>query len=311
MRPLLLSLMVLAVSPIGCAGTAARLSAYFDCKAATHAARLEARQLRLDAIKEENAMELEAIRAEHQAALSALKSQRSHELACLRASTEKENCALKSQYDESIRTNLGLDLDQRLSVGQVQVNMDELRSLLTERDRLHAEQMEVYNALRDNQRKAQIEQWKPQVNGPTCTCAQPPGFLCPSPTCDAPHPCACCQQCGLPMRPQLSSDCAGMRPFREGPMKPIQQPLSPAEIPLMVPVKLELGVTNSYVNDSRVRRMPPAMLPQKSGCCETEQCIPPGPIPPAASIQKPSFPNVAKSKSSEQAQPAVYEKDEE
>lgn len=272
-RSLILAALTLGANS-GCASMAARWNAYLECKAEKHVARNEFRQSELEALKQELELERAAIRAQREADLAALKAEREHELACLQADAEKQNCQLRSQYDESVRTKLGMDLDQRVKIGQMQVNMDQLKQLVAERERDYNERMEIYKALKDQEKKAQLDNYRAMNSGaPTCSCSHP---VCaaPDPNCEAPRAAGCCQTCGLPTRPAMAGDCAGTRPFREAPTRPLQEPLMATELPLMLPVRLELGVTNSYVNSSQVRRLPTQTRPQKTPCglCEPCQC---------------------------------------
>lgn len=271
-----LGLMVIA-GATGCAAAGARWQAFLQCRAER---RLLAQQMALEEIR---AMK-EAIHAEDRAILA----EHELELARMQTDAEKRACLLRSQYDESVRTKLGMDFDQRIQVGQLQVNMDEMRRLMEERERDYREQMRRYE---DELARQQATQTRAQNQpGPSCMCAVP---VCgvPEPGCDAPHSPHCCQKCGMPihMRPQLAADCAGVRPFSEAPQKPLRQPITAMEIPLMLPVKLELGVTNSYLTESQVRRLPyreAPVLPQKAPCghCPACKCGKPCPqcAPPPA-----------------------------
>ncbi len=224
----------------GCSVISARWHAFFQDQAER---RLLAQQLALE--------EVRAVQSHLDDEKLALKEEHDLELARLHADLEKQRCQVRSQYDESLRTKIGMDLDQRIQVGQLQVNMEEMRRLMEERDRDYTERMREYNDQRPQMGNGVTQPY----SGPWCGCAAP---LCaaPGPDCEAPHRWNCCQRCGNPTRPQVGGDCAGVRPFREAPQKPIRQPITAMEIPLMVPVRLELGVTNSYLNEAEIRRLP-------------------------------------------------------
>jgi hypothetical protein len=174
---------------------------------------------------------------------------------------------------------------------------------MEERDRDYAKRMQQF----DDQRAQVGDGMQPEYCGPWCGCAAP---LCaaPAPDCEAPQRWNCCQRCGNPTRPQVGGDCAGVRPFREAPQKPVRQPITAMEIPLMVPVRLELGVTNSYLNEAEIRRLPyeqPVSRPlhypcgQCGGCqvgAPCDRCIPrpdceapviPQPVPPSEAANFP------------------------
>ncbi|WLD13491.1 hypothetical protein [Planctellipticum variicoloris] len=289
-RSLILAALTLGANS-GCASMAARWNAYLECKAEKHVARNEFRQSELEALKQELELERAAIRAQREAELAALKAEREHELACLQADAEKQNCQLRSQYEESVRTQLGLDLDQRITIGQLQVNPEELQQLLEERERDHADRMRVYKQLKEQQARSQFEQWKQaQLAGPCCTCSRP-SCDAPEPGCDTPHVAGCCQRCGLPQQPLYSNDCAGTRPFREAPTRPVQEPLTAAQIPLMLPVTIEVGMTNSRIAQSNVRRLPQrgmsalnAPCQQCEGCRRGNGCARQAPLAPSCEV---------------------------
>jgi hypothetical protein len=268
-----LTLLAGASSLCGCTACAQRWAAYQQCKADERLSKQQILAEDLQSLKEELEAERRAIQAE-----------RELELACDRADCEKRACQLRSQYDESVRTKLGLDLDQRVQVGQLQVNMPEMQRLMAERERDYADRMRTYNQLKAAERERATREWKQSHMEPCCTCAEP-SCEAPGPNCDAPAAGACCcQKCGLPVvQPQNVADCAGTRPFREGPKKPVKQPVLAQELPMMLPVQLEVGVTNSYVNQSQVRRVPyegarRALQAQHEpcgqcpGCCNGQKC---------------------------------------
>ncbi|MFN0051503.1 MAG: hypothetical protein ACKV0T_04885 [Planctomycetales bacterium] len=240
-----ISIALLLAGLSGCAGFAARCTAYAQCKADERAHRQKLLAEQLEALKEDLEAERQAIAAE-----------RELEIARERAECEKRTCVARNQYDESVRTKLGLDLDQRVKVGQMQVNLPELQRLMAEREQDYAERMRAFNEAKNQQKQAETEAYKSSLMGPCCQCSEP-SCAAPGPNCEAPGHICSCQRCGLPMQQnQNAADCAGTRPFREGPQKPVQEPLLATQLPMMLPVRLEVGVTNSYVNDSRVRRQP-------------------------------------------------------
>jgi hypothetical protein len=278
----------LLISSIGCVTTAARISAYLQCKSEDHLARQQFHQ-----------DELEAKKAHLEAERRAMLAERQMELAQRRAECDKRSCQMQSQYEESIRTQLGLDLDQRIKVGQIQVNTAELQQLLEERERDHADRMRVYKQLKQQQSQAQFQQWKQaQLGEVCCTCVES-GCDAPGPTCEAPCAAGCCQRCGLPKQPVFSNDCAGNRPFREAPTRPLQEPLTAAQIPMMLPVTIEVGMTNSRIGQSHVRRLPQLGAESLKQPCQCEGCrrgrscvksLPPAceaPVYPSKSQQSP------------------------
>lgn len=251
----------------GCAVVAARLNAFWEYKAERCA------------VAEDMAMrDLEAAKAELDADTRALQAEHEYELALLQADAEKRACNVRSQLDESVRTKLGLDFDQRMHVGQMQVDMNELRSLLEQRERDYADKMHQYTRAQSQYTAAQTAPQMSSQVGPSCQCLIPDCAV-PTPGCAEPADC-CCKKCGKEVRPQLAGDCAGTRPFREPPTKPQREPITAMQIPLVVPVRLELGVTNSHIDQSQIRRLPymappptrPQVGPNPCGQCPSCRC---------------------------------------
>lgn len=89
--------------------------------------------------------------------------------------TAQQYQRIASPNGEPMHTQLGLGLDQKVDIGQLQVNANELQKLLTERERDHADRMRTYNQLREGQPWDQLDQWK-QTQMPECTCQFPPAM---------------------------------------------------------------------------------------------------------------------------------------
>jgi hypothetical protein len=238
----------------GCAAVRTRWHAFCQDRAESA---LLAQQMHIE--------ETRAIKEQLQAQRSALKAEQQRELAQLSYEAEREECQVRSQMDESVRTKVELDFDQRYQLGQLQVNMDEMRRLLDEREADYQHQLDAYTQV-------------PQVSrGPTCSC--------PAPLCAAPYDCPC-ERCGRRVVAQTEPDCAGVRPFREAPQRPQRQPITAMELPLMVPVQLEIGVTNAYVDSSEVRRLPYEEAPPQAS---REPCVRCLPAPPSCDAPSEKF----------------------
>lgn len=237
----------------GCASWNARWGAFLQACADERALKLEEAQDRLEVLKAELEVERKAIREERQL-----------DLAALRAENEKRECQNKSQFEESVRTKIGLDVDHKLELGQLQVNVDELKKLIEQNDRELRRQEEA------------LRQMPP-----------PAPYCCPS--CGAPAPKCACQQPG--MEPLNQSDCAGTYPFGQQPLRQAQRkPILPTEIPLMLPVRMKMAVQGPRLEESKVRLSPRPgrqslrSLREKKPCCPCQQCIqgmPCGVCPPA------------------------------
>jgi hypothetical protein len=227
----------------GCASWNARWGAFLQACADEHALKAEEAQDRLEALKAELEAERKAIRRE-----------RELDLAALRAENEKRDCKNKSQFEESVRTKIGLDVDHQLSLGQLQVNVEELKKLLEQREK-----------------EAEALKQMPQL-----PLVQP--YCCPS--CGAPGP-----RCGCPNQPPEQAlnqaDCAGTYPFGQQPlMQPLKQkPILPTEIPLMLPVRMKMAIQGPRLEESKVRltprpgRQPLRPLKEKKPCGQCPQCL--------------------------------------
>jgi hypothetical protein len=284
-RILAMTLSILApLAFSGCSAFSARLSSYLQCKAENRAAKEKYRLEELEALKQCLDAERRAITAE-----------REMELAQQAADCNRKECKIRSQYEESIRTQLGLDLDQRVTFGQIQVNESELHELLKVREAAYNERMADYRDLKNAQARLQGERWlAAQSGGDHCACGTD-RCVVPGPSCESPARPGYCGNCNLPKQPAFSNNCAGDRPFREAPTQPIKEPLIAAEIPMMLPVKIELGMTNSRMAASEVRRLPPTTRRSVGSPCEKCQSCLHGNTcekPVAPSCELPSSPSV-------------------
>jgi hypothetical protein len=277
-----IAVLTIAVCLTGCSSFGERCSMFLQCRADKKAHK---KQLRAD--------ELQALKMELEAERRALQAEREFEMARRTALADKRSCQFLSQYDESVRTNVGLDLDQRVRIGQMQVNMPELQRLMATREEDYAHQIRAYEALKQHQKQQAFQAWEQAQKAPLCACAQP---TCGAhgAGCELPHHGCQCKKCGLPFVQQeqpFMAACARTQPFRQAPAKPIQQPLLATEIPFMLPVNLEVGVAGAYLGESQVRRLPyhtaESYLKQPCGKCKPCQvgqpcpsCVPPPPMQP-------------------------------
>lgn len=174
----------------------------------------------------------------------------------LRARREFDREERRKQLDERLSTKLSLNLDQRFSVGTLQVNTDQLKKLIDERDTEHKKRLKITeeaNAEIQGQERqrllAEARQWR-SLQGASNNGRQ--GDCCSVP-------------------PQ---DCA--RPFRaiRAPLKqPLKQPILPTEIPLMLPVTLQVALDNPRFQQTDVRRLP--LKQECQPCAPRCDAIPP------------------------------------
>ncbi|MEI8378574.1 MAG: hypothetical protein WCJ09_00505 [Planctomycetota bacterium] len=211
---------------------------------------LEQRRLQQDACAAQAQMEIEKCRAQFQ-----------QELAELRAGVELEKEEVRSQFRERLRSNLALNLDQHVDVGQLQVNTEELKKLIEERDKEHKEAAQIYERL-ENTRRAQMREnalteaqkaldsndvAKAQMIMRNCACGS---FVANS-------------DCSQPIADKLTQ--------REAMKEPVKQPILPTEIPLMLPIKISVGMDNPSIQNARVQQLR-VREPMKQ-CQACEQCV--------------------------------------
>lgn len=222
----------------------------------------EIEDARRAALKEELQADREAALAcelaELNAEKAALRAEQDYRTEALRADTERRREAVRDQFDESVRTKLGLNLEQRIKLGQLQVDTEQLRALMDSREKNYQFRKRLYEeALHDREIEDQAEliaQFRQRKLGTQAftDSDSPPGS--PSESCVqvVPNDCA---------RPPKS-------PLREQPPRaPLRQPISPTEVPFLLPVSLEVGIGTSEIGPSAVRR-----LPLKAPCLKCQPC---------------------------------------
>lgn len=206
---------------------------------------------RRDALKEELQADREAALAcelaELNAEREALRGEQQYRAEALRADTEQRREDMSKNFDESVRTKLGLNLDQRVKMGQLQVDTQKLQSLTEERDRDFQFRNKLYqDALRDQElhdRHAALLELKRTA---ALNQGQNPDAVGCTNCATTANDCA---------RPPTSALRQG--PNRTQPLRaPVRQPLLSTEVPFMLPVTLEVGVASSELGPSQVRRQP-------------------------------------------------------
>lgn len=223
-------------SGTGCATTAQYMSHWAESADARTKQRAEFRDIEQEARK----MALESERAARMAEL------------------EKDRECLQRKTEESVRSKLAFNVDQKFDVGQLQVNQDELERLMDRRKKEHEELSKLTQELNDKARREYIQQLKDNLqsqgapparaplveeekcgcNQEVCVCARPRRelFRAPERSCQYPEPL-------MAAKPPK---------FRE----PVKQPILPTEIPLYLPIRLGVSMENPTVQDSRIRRLP-------------------------------------------------------
>jgi len=137
---------------------------------------------------------------------------------------------LRSNVRQKLESKVAFNVTQGLEVGELEVDTEKLKELLTEREK---------------QPPTSPIQEKPKC----CPCCDQPcicgsGFL----RRFCPH---CCQK---PCEAEKS--CGGPEALNELEKQPFRQPLRPAEIPLKLPVYLTFGMQQPLVESARIRQQP-------------------------------------------------------
>ena len=312
----------------GCASFNARIAAFMQCRAEERVQQAHLCQQKLEMLKAELEQERESIRQE-----------REMELQALHAETERQRDCARGKVDESVRTKVGIDLDQRVKLGQLQVDMNKLQQIMEEREADFQFRKKLYDDMKDQRelqaRAGMLAQMRAMegrtrdqqaaVSAPQdCSCGAAAQCSCGpqahSCACGAAASCSCgaLLTCNIPNMLPLK-DCGGPNlPVREPLKQPVKQPILPTEIPLHLPVTLEVNMENVNLGSSRVRQLPVRQFtqPLKQACQPKNPCgrcancqIPPACDAPKAAINKarPSIVTNAPPQESEDPEPELTE----
>lgn len=276
MRFSVLIIVLLPVWASGCAAvnttlqSLARIPSYLNDKMTYKAALCEQRQLDRQAVHqaklEDMQDEAESLRLSRELLLEKRRMMRETELkkqaATKEALAEEAKLDLEAStpdYKEQMRSNLGLNFNQRFRVGQLQVNYDELKKKMTEWEDQQKKLQEQYDK--------NYKSWKENLSA------------------------------GDGGKQALAADCS--RPAKEKLKENLQGPptlkIMPTEIPLMLPVTLDVEINNPTIGETHVSRIPTVkenlqecQKENLEGCGCTD--FPPAPVPaPAAAFNDPSL----------------------
>ncbi len=185
----------------------------------------------------EEARRIAAERDIEQARMAAQRAQL--EMEFCRANQEAQQQQLQRNIRESVESRVAFNVVQGLEVGELEVDVEELKGLL-------------------EQREKQPPQPQQEAQKEPCEC------------CD--RPCGCkpglirrhCPHCRIkPCEAELN--CGGPAALAQLEQQPQRQPLRPAEIPLKLPVRLTFGMQNPSLEQARIRREPLISQPQLEG----------------------------------------------
>ena len=204
-----------------------------DLIAGIHAFLENGDERRDDRRAEEEAMQarLEARRAEKQA---------EHEACRMRAEQEE-----RAQIDRSLHAKVGMGMTQRIRLGQPQVDMAKMKTLMAKIEQDNETMQKLHAQLEDERKQEYIERLKAHLRDRRraeeagCECKLP----CPPPSLPAQLP------------------------------PPIERAMLPTEIPINIPATLEIVFENAEMEEARIQRLP-AKMPCEEPCdrCQHGRC---------------------------------------
>lgn len=238
------------------------------------------RDLLLRELETERQALLDEALAEHDEA----ESDRLYRRAALTGESLRRQDVNRSAFKESVRTKLGLSVDQDFELGQPAVDTEELQRLLGRQKRTQALQEQLHeDAMLDwerAQRQALIANHRRTAG---LGDAAPLPFGTSEDYCCMTSP----NDCASP--PRRSS------PLQEAPPPaPVRQAILPSQIPLMIPLRLGVQMQQPEIAESSVRRLPlkspcRKTQPLKEGCTDRSCTLAPVPKPmPAPAVVEPA-----------------------
>lgn len=236
-------------------------------KVAVHNARLEDMADERDTLALSRALLLERRRIGRETQMAKAEVEKEGLMAEARADVESAT----PDYKEQLRSQVELNFGQRVRVGQLQVNVDELEKLIKQRKTQQAALKADYDR-RD-------ELWRKNLadNG---TNGEKAGLSAVG--------------CARPAKEKLQD--------KEALEAPPNLALLPTEIPLMLPVSLDVELDNPSIRQARVHRVPTVKEGLEEckealeGCdcvsCTTQQTVPRVPVKQAGTNPVPPLPDV-------------------
>ena len=229
---------VLSVTLSGCMGFPLTLSGGLEAMAIRRAERAQLRQLRAETREQLSEERIDARRLQSERSLQLAREElatQQYEAEFCLANQEALREHVESQFQEQVRSRVQFDVTQGLEVGELEVNLEELKKLIEQREKEQEQQQQL-----------------PQLpQEPSCACEEKvcgcqPGLVkknCPK-----------CRKlsCGCPKEP----DCGGPEALRQALQQQVRRPLKPTEIPMMLPVRLTFGMRNPEVAETRITREP-------------------------------------------------------
>lgn len=233
----------------------------------------ERQQLAVDAMRMRRQATVEELRVENDRIRDEIKDGTERH----RAEALMERDALRTQYDEKIHTQLGVQISQQFQLGQLQVDEKQLKELLEKREKEHEALTESYNLLEKDRKQRLRQQYLKQAQAELKmgNRGKAEALMEQAACCSIAAP-----DCAQPLQEKLQN--------QEALTQPIKQPLLPTEIPLQIPVTLKLELGGPAMSKLEVKRIPRApnealkeCKPKPGACCTTAEGPAILPCPPA------------------------------
>lgn len=246
----------------------------------------ERQQLAVDAMRMRRQATVEELRVENEKLRDEIKDETERR----KSEALMERDALRTQYDEKLHTQLGVQVSQQFQLGQLQVDEKQLKDLLQKREKEHEALTEAYSLLEKDRQQRVRQQYLKQAQAELKL-----GNRGKAEALMEQAACSCiAPNCAQPLQEKLQE--------QEALTQPIKQPLLPTEIPLVIPVTLKMELGGPSMSKLEVKRVPRApnealkeCKPNPSACCTTSEkanCIPEAPTtvpcPPAPPAEETS-----------------------
>lgn len=210
-------------------------------------AKMEIKDAERKALKDEldadREAELDLRLAEINAEKDRCRQDQRYRAAALRAETEWRAQQMGDKFDDSVRTRVNLDVEQSFQMGTLQVDVEKLKNLMTEREKVYAAQLADYEA---RKKLADIDSMRARMSGQGSPVSAPQVAQCAA--------------------PNMAPDCAQPPNVGRPVMAPAKQPILPTEVPFMLPVTLKMETGPGRIDKAELRH-----LPQKAACLPNQQ----------------------------------------
>jgi hypothetical protein len=246
---------MLAVGMSGCAAISQHFAGMYNAVVTRCQVNQDLAEIRRDTrealVQEEVKSRKLAAERDVEAARMAAERQRLEMQFC-QANQEALQKKVKNNIREQLEHKVSFNVEQGLELGELEVDVEELQSLIKKREQ-----------------EAAKKPPGPEPQKRSCQC------------CD--QPCGCeqgvirrfCPRCRH--KPcEAEKTCGGPEALTRLEQEPMKRPLRPAEIPLRIPVRLTFGMQGPEMEAARIRRLPnPSDQEPLQGCPCTGSCTDP------------------------------------